>query len=90
MYVYIHICTFSIIILYTHLVYLNPSNLVLKSQFSFVQYQLLKCGTIAGYLRMRHMCIREIGTGISNPGLETDPGPSALTGTVMKLAPILP
>ena len=49
MYVCVYICIFSIIMLYkySHLAYLNPSNLVLKSQFSIVQYHVLKNGTIA-------------------------------------------
>lgn len=49
MHVCVYICTFSIIMLYkySHLAYLSPGNLVLKSQFSIVQYHLLKSGTIA-------------------------------------------
>ena len=36
---------------------------------------------------MRHTCVKEIGMGISNPGLEMDPSPNALRGRMMKLAP---
>ena len=40
----VFICTFSIIMLYkySHLAYLSPGNLVLKSQFSIVQYHLIE------------------------------------------------